>query len=195
VDRVIGTIRDAIGSNDYDFSNFETINKIVAIYNKTPHSSLKLPTRKIPFTPEEVNENRDLEGIFIRMNQQRLNDLKKLQSEEHLLDYRKGNILMIHLDYNRTPLRFNKNRRTFNHLAEFIEYEHGNAKVRLLKNIEFNKQSLGFSLLKHDENTIKVDDGIDFKPKSRIVTIPVYYTKLVSKNLKELPESFKEYFF
>jgi hypothetical protein len=69
VDRVIRTIRDAIGNNDYDFSNPETLNKIVAIYNKAPHSSLKLPTRKIPFTPEEVNENHDIEGIFIKMNQ------------------------------------------------------------------------------------------------------------------------------
>jgi hypothetical protein len=98
---------------------------------------------------------------------------------------------MVHLDYNRTPLRFNKNRRTFNHLAEFIEYEHGNAKVRLLKNIEFNDSvAAAFG----GENTIKVDDGIDFKPKNRIVTIPIYYTKLVSKNLKELPEEYRDYF-
>jgi hypothetical protein len=35
VDRVIRTIRDAVGSNYNDFNNEETVHKIVDIYNKT----------------------------------------------------------------------------------------------------------------------------------------------------------------
>ncbi|KAA6388643.1 MAG: hypothetical protein EZS28_015832 [Streblomastix strix] len=50
-----------------------------------------------------------------------------------------GNILMIHADFSRLPIRFQKQRRQFNQLATFINYKNGNVliiKANLIQVIE-----------------------------------------------------------
>jgi hypothetical protein len=194
VDRVIRTIRDAIGSNYYDFANFNNITNIKNIYNNTPHNSLifdktnptgvALPRTAI-FTPNQVESNKDLEGIFIRENKNKLDDIKQLQDSNGLFDFKSGNILLVHLDYSKTPMRFNKIRRKFNALAYFLEYTNGNVKCRLLKPFELTE-----SITKEDKN----DKSIDFDAKDRIITVPIYYCKKVGNSIIDLPQNYKTYF-
>ncbi|KAA6399202.1 MAG: hypothetical protein EZS28_005272 [Streblomastix strix] len=73
-----------------------------------------------------VQLSRDLEGNFIRQKQQQLELQLIKQQREQLLDFKSGNILMIHVDYSRTGIRFYKQRHQFNELATFITYKNGN---------------------------------------------------------------------
>jgi hypothetical protein len=161
------------------------VQEVVEIYNNTPHNNLVLASIEVPLTPAQVESNQDLEGLFIRENQQRLDVVKEMQKEAGLFNFKKGNILMVHLDYSKTPLSFMKVRRNFNHLAEFLEYESGNVKCRLRNNIEFSNA----------KNDWFDDRGTEINEKTKIVTIPIYYCKLVSFDLKSLPEKYKDYFF
>jgi hypothetical protein len=184
VDRAIRTIRDGIGLNDLDFNGNETGSKVVYIYNNTPHDSLKTETIKTPLTPAQVEANHDLENLFIRENQKRLETVRQMQEEEDLFNFTKGNIIMVHLDYSRTPLTFMKVRRNFQCLAEFLSYEHGNVRCRLLGNVA----SVASTNAEQDKSNT-------FDPKSKVIIVPIYYRKFVSANLKSLPERFKNYFF
>jgi hypothetical protein len=134
----------------------------------------------------QVNSDQDLEGIFIRMNSERLSTVKAMQNKGGLLNFRKGNILLVHIDYSRTPVMFAKSRRIFNHLAEFIEYVHGNVKCRLLGLFDFNKKY---------KNERFDDRGHDFIPKNKELLVPIYCCKFVSNSIKEIPLPYKEYFY
>ncbi|KAA6394724.1 MAG: hypothetical protein EZS28_009749 [Streblomastix strix] len=70
--------------------------------------------------------NGDLEGKFIRLKQQQLELQLIKQQREQLFDFKSGNILMVHVDYSRTGIRFQIQRRQFNELATFITYNNGN---------------------------------------------------------------------
>jgi hypothetical protein len=50
-----------------------------------------------------------------------------------MFSFKRGNILMIHLDLSKTAFSYMKRRRLFNELAEFIEYRNGNLVCKLLR--------------------------------------------------------------
>jgi hypothetical protein len=108
VDRVIRTIRDVIGSNYNDFNSYDNVSKIVNIYNRTPHVSLKFGNRC--FAPEQVQNNHDFEGYIIRQNEEKLKEIQQEQSFRGLFNYKPGYVLLVHLDYSRTPYSFMKSR-------------------------------------------------------------------------------------
>jgi hypothetical protein len=165
-----------------DFNDYNTIAKVADIYN-TPHDALKTEAIKTPLTPAQVEANHDLENLFIRENQKRLETVKRMQEEEDLFRFVKGNIIMVHLNQERTTLTFMKVRRNFQYLAEFLSYEHGNVRCRLLGNVS--------AIV----NAGETDKSNTFDPKSKVIIVPIYYCKFVSTNLKSLPETFKNYFF
>jgi hypothetical protein len=101
VDRVIRTIRDAIGSNYNDFNNYDNVSEIVDIYNRTPHVSLKFGNHYL--TPEQVQNNHDFEGYFIRQNEEKLGEIQQEQSFRGLFSYKPGYVLLVHLNYSRIP--------------------------------------------------------------------------------------------
>jgi hypothetical protein len=182
VDRVIKTIRDGIGGNYYNFANFDYLNNIVNIYNKTPHDSLTI--NKHIFTPAEVQSNRDLEGILIRLNEQILETVKEEQEKEGLFKFKKGNVLLVHLDLSRTPYAFIKTRRTFNYLAVFLEYEHGNVKVKLLNPTNLNDSEI-------DKKFDKVSNSFNI---NKPIIIPIYYCKYLCESVKDIPNQYRIYF-
>jgi hypothetical protein len=123
------TIKDAVGMNYYDMRDDFQVRRVVDWYYKTPHRSLTIG--RAIFTPEEVENNKDLEGVLIRRNILKSNYIRRKQIKEGLFDYKKGNIIMVHLDFSRTPWKFMKVRRRFNALAVFIRYTHGDVECKV----------------------------------------------------------------
>ncbi|KAA6378809.1 MAG: hypothetical protein EZS28_025665 [Streblomastix strix] len=161
VDSVIRTIRNGFGQDLISFANPNKMQQIVDIYNKTPHLAYQNQ-----FTPQQVQLSRDLEGKFIRQKQQQLELQLIKQQREQLFDFKSGNILMVHVDYSRTGIRFQKQRRQFNELATFITYKNGNVVCKLLNPYE----------------------GIS------VIELPIYYCKFISDDLNSLPANYKSQF-
>jgi hypothetical protein len=63
---------------------------MVRLYNVTPHKAYNNI-----FTPMDVQNDREIEGIFIRTNLKRLEQIHDRQNEAELLDYRPGNIIFV----------------------------------------------------------------------------------------------------
>jgi hypothetical protein len=124
-----------------------------------------------------------VENLFIRENQKRLETVKQMQVEEGLFSFIRGNIIMVHVDYSRTPMVFMKVRRNFQYLAEFLSYKHGSVRCRLFGNVEFTNV----------KDTNDKSNALD--PKSKVIIVPIYYCKFMSTNLKALPGRFKNHFF
>ncbi|KAA6378566.1 MAG: hypothetical protein EZS28_025909, partial [Streblomastix strix] len=131
VDSVIRTIRNGFGQDLQGFATPSQMQQMVEIYNNTPHLAFMNK-----FTPKYVQYNRELEGKFIRQKQAQLEQVMIRQQQQNLLNFKNGNILMIHADYVRTNIRFQKQRRQFNELATFITYKNGNVVCKLLNSYD-----------------------------------------------------------
>lgn len=127
VDSVIRTIRNAFGLDAYKIADTNLMRQMVDYYNNTYHNTIKM-------TPKQMNDDVDLEWRYIRRMDNLLKEVLKLQKSKGLLYYKKGNIIMVHLDYSKTSNKFDKQRRNFNDLAEFIKYKNRNVLCKLLKN-------------------------------------------------------------
>ena len=154
VDRVIRTFRDAFGDHKWTQHNIE---QMVEIYNNTPHSAFGNI-----YSPIQMQVDLEAQGIYIRAHQDRLRHQRRLQNEEGLLSYQKGNILMIHLDLSRTRHGYQKRRRTFDHIASFIRYKNNNAVVKLLSD----------------------------PMRDEVVEIPIHFTKKVADSFESLDDKF-----
>ncbi|KAA6383465.1 MAG: hypothetical protein EZS28_021007, partial [Streblomastix strix] len=105
---------------DLDFNSLYP-SAFCGIYNKNnPYTGGKM------YSPEEVQYNSDIEGAFIRIKEEELNDLKQKQKAEGLFNFKQSNVLMIHLALAKTAFSYMKRRRQFNEVAEFVEYRNGN---------------------------------------------------------------------
>ncbi len=125
VDAVMRTLRDALGPRSnhmWNGRNDGVIQQLVGYYNHTWHRTIKM-------TPHEMHSDLDLEWAYIRKMIEKLNDVKRKQQHDGLYSYREGDRLMIHLDYGKTNLSFEKRRRRFDVTATFIRYQNGNAFV------------------------------------------------------------------
>jgi choline kinase len=158
---VIRTIRDKVGENPGLFYHPKIIEKVVEEYNNTPHSAFSNE-----FTPKEVQMHKDLEEIYIRENMKRLEEVKVMQEEAGFFLYKPGNILLVHVDNAKNERMLKKKRRVFNHLAVFIEYDHGNVVCQVLMKTD---------VLKTFE-----------KP----ITIPTYFTKYLAPSFNRVPKQF-----
>ena len=139
VDCVIKTIRNAIG---YREITPEQLKQIVNYYNNTYH-------RSIDCTPAEMQENPDLEYQYIRWCEQKLNQVLALQDNYGLTKYEKGNILLVHLDKGKTHNKFEKRRTYYDRLGEFMNYENGNVKIKLLTPVMIGARFEDSKLLFH----------------------------------------------
>jgi ribosomal protein L21E len=118
IDRVIRTIRDAIG---YRQINEAQLQSIIYYYNNTYH-------RDIDCTPQEMQDNPDFEEQYIRWCIELLNKRQKHQHALGLYDYKPGNILLLHIDESKTKRMFKKKRGYWSHIGVFIKYE-GQSKI------------------------------------------------------------------
>jgi hypothetical protein len=159
VDSVIRTIRNLLGKDPLRFMNHNLFFQAVKVYNNTVHSAFSNR-----HTPKEMQESPELEMKYIAWKQRLANEARLKQTVGGYQGYQPGNILMIHIPWEKTSGMFKKQRRNFSELAEFLGYDGGNADVKLLKQIP----QLG---------------------KQRLV-IPVFYTKLVAKDMDDLEEKY-----
>jgi hypothetical protein len=162
IDRAIRTIRDMIGLKTIRLLNPEIIQNIIDIYNNTPHSAYLHK-----YTPKEVQNNLEIEAAYIRFQTERSNEIVKQQEESGLLDYKHGNVLMVHIPKDKTPAKFDKKRRNFSDLAIFISYRHGNVVCELMDHLLF---------------------------KNPIIELPIYFTKYLSEDIYSIPADYKETF-
>ena len=158
IDRLIRTFRDAFSNYKWTSNNLE---QMTWIYNNTPHGSFGNI-----YSPKQMHEDYEAQGIYIRANKQLLKQQKQKQIDKGLFNYRVGNILLIHLDLSRTPMVFQKKRRNFDHIGEFKRYMNGNVVVKLM-----NSQL----------------------PKN-IIEVPIYYTKKIAESYDKLDDEYKSYF-
>ena len=142
------------------------MDQLVDYYNNTVHKS-------IGCTPAEMQTDPDIEYQYIRWCERKLNNVLDYQHQQKLLEYQPGNILMVHIDNGKTSDKHEKRRRFFDRLGEFVRYDYGNVVVKLLvKPVRVNTRAV---------------------PKIE-VTVPIYHTKYVSKNLATLPKSYNDYY-
>jgi hypothetical protein len=87
-------------------------------------------------------------------------------------DYKPGNILMVHVDTGKTTEKMEKRRSFYDRIGEFIEYVHGNVKVKL-------------------DVPIRISSG---SAPVKVIVVPVYHTKLVAKNRASIPANVKDYY-
>jgi hypothetical protein len=162
IDRAIRTIRDRIGENPRELFYDDIVNKVVYEYNNTPHSAFGYR-----FTPFEVQSCPDLEECFIRENLYKLDEAKAKQEQAGFFTYNKGDVLIIHQDQSKLGLGI-KNRRTFNRLAIFNYYEHGNVNCNVLQEIT-NK---------------------DYTINKAPIVVPIYYTKFIADGVEDVPKKY-----
>jgi hypothetical protein len=183
--------------NYYDMRNEEIVQRAVHWYNNTPHRSLVIG--KVIFTPNEVEENRELEGVLIRHNIRLCEYLKQKQIREGLFDYKKGNIIMVHLDFSRTPWKFMKLRRRFNALATFKRYTHGDVECQVFLS---GIAAAAAAAATQEEMKGKKEKEMEEREEkeyletalNKPIIVPIYYTKYVCKNEAKLPEKYRNYF-
>ena len=167
VDRVIRTIRDAMGLDPYWLANENLMSQLVNYYNNTKHVSLKLrdPTFNKKwnyYTPSEMQNNIDLEWSYIRKMDRKY--LKVINEINKYCDYKPGNVLLIHLNLSKTSAKHEKQRRKFSNLAIFKEFKNGNAIVDLLRPYKFMKSYIEIPLM----NTRYLCESVDKIPDNYI---------------------------
>ena len=165
IDSAIRTIRNASGLSYEILRNDSNMQAIVNYYNNTPHNSLPVDENGIHYTPLEMQNNIDAEWRYIRDKDRQLKDVFERIKDANLDKYEPGNILLLHLDHGRDSESMKKKRRNFADIGEFIAYEHGNVKCRRL-------------------NTAAMET----------ITVPIFYTKRVAKNIDTLPKKYRDMF-
>jgi hypothetical protein len=163
VDRVIRTIRDKLITNR-NFTDYDLLLVAIEEYNNTKHSAFGKR-----YTPNEVQNNPDLEEVFIRDNMYRLEEVKKLQRDAGFFNYKPENILLVSIDYSKRDEKMLKKRRLFNRIALFKRYENGNVMCEEINGIH------PLSLLK-------------------TFVIPIQFTKLISQDIDTLPKKYFNFF-
>jgi hypothetical protein len=97
-------------------------------------------------------------------NEERTKKAVEMQSVAGLRNYQEGNIILVHIPFQKTKLMFTKQRRNFSKLAEFLRCEGGNAVVQLLTKMP---------------------------NLSDILVIPIYYTKFVASDKNNIPPEYQ----
>lgn len=168
VDVAIKTIRNAIG---YRIITTGQLQQIVDYYNNTVHKS-------IGCTPTEMQKNPDYEYQYIRWCERKLSDVLDYQRSQGYLDYKNGNILMVHIDTGKTADKMMKRRVFYDRLGEFVRYEYGNVVVRLFVPVKITNK--------------KKKNGEEYEGEI-FVTVPIYHTRFVAKNKESIPKNVADY--
>ena len=168
VDRAMRTVRDAIGHAKI---TDEQLANIVWYYNNTPHKGLRFIKTATgvyrDITPYEMQCNPELEWEYIRYCETKLLKAKIHQSFVGLYNYIPGNVLMLHVNESKTSMKFNKVRRTFHCLGEFVRYDSGNVVVKPIT-------------VKNDRLTVD---------KHNIIVIPIYCTRKLADDVNSLSDT------
>jgi hypothetical protein len=119
------------------------------------------------YTPAQVQDNREIESFYIKECQRKLEEIDTRRIKAGYLSYEPNNILLVYVPLeNILGVLTEKRRRNFNEIAKFVRYENGNCVVDLLH--PFNRFSR--------------------------ISVPVFYTKYVAKDINEYIEKYKGLF-
>jgi hypothetical protein len=143
-----------------NFKNHNKFFQMLRVYNNTVHSAFDNL-----YTPKQMQEDFELENAYIQYRQDQLEEVEEKRDEGKLNAYVAGNILLVHIPFQKTKLLFRKQRRTFSNLATFVRYEDGNAVVKLFKQM--------------------------LPLKNTTLVLPLYYTKFVAPTLDTLEEKYR----
>ena len=168
VDSFIRTLRNAAGLNEAVLANNDMVQQLVHFYNNTPHNGLPKDIDGVHYTPAEAQNNPNIEWKYIRAMDRKLRDVQKLLAQNGYAGYKPGNILLMHVDKNKTDLRMAKKRRNFDELGEFICYINGGVQVKWI--------------------TKPVNSTMD------VITVPIFYTKKIAESAKTLPDKYRKFF-
>jgi hypothetical protein len=150
------------------FGDKRIVQREVQTYNISPHRALQIGTRIL--APASVEQNPDMEGVFIRRHARENSEIIGKQVRGGLFDYERGDILHVHVNFvdERKLIRVveRKRRKQFNFIAQFVEYVHGNARC--------------FVLCKR----------VPVKDKEQV--LPIYCTRFICHDLRELPEKYRK---
>ena len=72
-------------------------------------------------------ENIGLEYLYIKLKKQYVDNIIQQRENQGYYKYKPGDKVICHLDFGKTSLGFMKKRKTFEHEATFINYEHCNS--------------------------------------------------------------------
>jgi hypothetical protein len=168
VDSIIRVMRNLCGK---DFTDRNVFFNVLNIYNNTVHSAFDNK-----FTPRQVQEDIELESAYIRMKQQQLENAELKQTVGGMSNYQPGNVLLVHIPFEKTRQLFKKQRRNFSALATFVGYDGGNAVVSLLKPIPL--------LAKSNANPEGLVSNI---------AIPIFYTKIIALDINGIPDEYSSF--
>jgi hypothetical protein len=123
VDRVMRTIRDKFDELGHKASLYdvELMQKVVDKYNHTTHAAFDYR-----FTPAQVQNNKQLERIFIMDKKSKLENIPK---NDFIFQYKPKDIILVHVPFKEINY---KRRRNFSHLAAFVQYLNGNVQCVLI---------------------------------------------------------------
>jgi hypothetical protein len=131
--RTIRDMVDQLGPTKAKIDDIKLIKRIVNVYNHTTHKAFGYR-----FTPLQVQNNKDIERIYINKKE---NQLKNINLNQ-FTSYKRGDILFVHIPFEKDGLGY-KRRRNFTHLAYFLNYDHGNVNCKpFLPPEEFNITSI-----------------------------------------------------
>ncbi|GHU20119.1 hypothetical protein FACS189472_10940 [Alphaproteobacteria bacterium] len=167
IDSVIRVMRNLCAGQ---FANRSVFYEVLRIYNNTVHAAFDNK-----FTPAQVQGDFLLEQAYIRAKEQQLAITELKQAVGGMTSYNVGNILLVHIPFEKTRQIFRKQRRNFSALAKFLRYEGGNAVVELLKPVQLLAKSVG-----NPEGNV------------RVIAIPIFYTKIIADSVDEIPGEFDE---
>jgi hypothetical protein len=124
VDRVMRTIRDMFDQIGHKATLFDVdlMKKVVDKYNHTTHSAFNYR-----FTPAQVQNNKQLERIFIMNKKSRLEEIPKVPFNK----YKYNDLLIVHIP-DKNSIINNKRRRNFSHLAKFLGFIYGNVECEII---------------------------------------------------------------
>ncbi|GHU22566.1 hypothetical protein FACS189472_15460 [Alphaproteobacteria bacterium] len=162
MDSVVRTIRNLVGTKVSRFMSAKVVRDMVDLYNNTVHTAFDNK-----YTPQEVQDDIELENYFIRRWTARAQVVNKWRTSSGMKDYTAGDIVLVYY-----PRPLQKRRRNFDTLARFIKYENA-----------FKDNAVVEPLDKDKDKTIRD------KNKGRII-IPVFYLQYVSENEKSIPKKY-----
>ena len=106
--------------------NNAKIQQLVFYYNTFGHHGIDMTS------PLKMHGNLDMEWACIRRKKEELYDQKLKQMKDGMWSYIYGQPLRLYLDPDKTKNKFDKDRRRFKTICQFVEYRHGNVVVQLL---------------------------------------------------------------
>jgi len=110
----------------------QIVRQLVQYYNTSCHNGFRMSLI-------EMHTYIDKEWRHILKMTKKPNRVKKQQIRNNLWRLRPGDKVMVHLDYGKPSMKFDKRRRQFDETGIFIRYANGNCLIQMTRTDVFSK--------------------------------------------------------